>query len=189
MATLEQVRVEIYALSDAELKKLKNYADFQAKCLGRHSRGVSGQDLLNSAIVSALDGTRNWNPNKTDFMGFMRGAVDSIGNNWKTSSDISQTISDPGFSDPEAGFVSNFENAKSPKGTDDSLELEGLIESIKSKFPANQSVASVVDGLVLGLTAKEMQEKMGLSRHQYDYAIRLIRENTSWLNGDSNEQR
>jgi hypothetical protein len=57
-----RVEREILALSDAEMLRLRKYAVWRVRGIGRKAQGRDDQDLLNEAVTSVIDGTRQWPP-------------------------------------------------------------------------------------------------------------------------------
>jgi DNA-directed RNA polymerase specialized sigma24 family protein len=67
------IAAAIRGLSDADLTRLRALAGLRARTLP----GVDWSDLLNEAIVRALDGTRRWSPT-VPILAFLAGIMRSI---------------------------------------------------------------------------------------------------------------
>ena len=82
VATFDEVRAAIAALSPTDIHRLLKFAAFQVLKL-RGKRGVSeGADLLNEAFERLLTESRTWYQNKVEFMGLLFGAMRSIADSW-----------------------------------------------------------------------------------------------------------
>jgi hypothetical protein len=86
-ATSEEIEEAFNALSDVELVKLKKFAAFRIRGIGRAALGRNGGDLLQEAFISLVTGDRRWNKEKVNMFGFLHGAVESISSHWGEKSD------------------------------------------------------------------------------------------------------
>src|SRR5262249_27614593 len=86
-ATPAEVSATIEALSEADLLRLKRFANKRVRRLGRKAEERTGDDLLQTAVTDLLGDTRRWDKTKVGFMGFLFGAMRSISSNWAKSYD------------------------------------------------------------------------------------------------------
>ena len=71
-ATPAEIYQAIDTLRPAELLRLKKYAQFRIKGLGRASQGRNDEDLLYEALNATLAGNRKWNTS-VSFLGIFSG--------------------------------------------------------------------------------------------------------------------
>src|SRR5882724_572575 len=90
--THEEIDQAIADLTPAQLLRLKKFARWRIRGLGRANLGRDFQDLLQEAITSTIAGTgttregRHWNK-KVDFVKHITEAMRSISSHWKVQFD------------------------------------------------------------------------------------------------------
>lgn len=119
-ATPDQIRAAIESLTEADFERLDEFAKNRVRRLGPKAARITAGELLNEAVISILDGTRRWNPEKVDLPGLLIGAMRSITSNWARKYDpdeglvLESDLKRPG-SDGEAGTtVFDTAESKSP---------------------------------------------------------------------------
>jgi hypothetical protein len=90
-ATPVEINQAINTLRPAELLRLKKYAQFRIKGLGRASQGRNAEDLLYEALNATLGGNRQWNTS-VSFPVHLRGAMRSISSHWKERFDDAEAL-------------------------------------------------------------------------------------------------
>lgn len=83
----DAVEQAVLALSQGELLRLRKFAVWRIRGLGRKARGRTSEDLLGEAITSILDGTRPWRKSIAFYV-HLRGCIRSISNAWSQKTDI-----------------------------------------------------------------------------------------------------
>jgi len=83
VASFEEVRAAITALSATDIHLLLKFADYQVFKAHGKSGSVEGFDLLNEAFERLLAESRTWNRNKVEFMALLFGAMRSIADSWR----------------------------------------------------------------------------------------------------------
>ena len=88
-ATSAEVIAAIESLSAEEFHRLKKFAGFRIRGLGRAAMGRDYSALLSEAVVSTLQGSegglegRKWAKNRVRFINHLLGAMRSISSHWK----------------------------------------------------------------------------------------------------------
>ena len=166
----ERVRSAIESMSESDLLKVRSFAQWRIRGLGRKARGRTAEDLLHEAVVASLEGRRVWCAH-VDFVNHLCGAMRSISSNWKQQygeeyleSELSDALGDRAIdfpataSDPEKLFL---------------LEEEfAVIATILADDPVALCVAQCLGA---GYTAKEAQLALELSPREYATAVRRLR--------------
>jgi len=166
----ERVRSAIELMSESDLLKVRSFAEWRIRGLGRKARGRTAEDLMHEAVVASLEGRRVWYAH-VDFVNHLCGAVRSISSNWKhqygeeyLESELSDSLEnrpidfDATTSDPEKRLMLQ-------------EEFSGIATAL-----ANDPVAlSVAQCLGAGYTANEAQLALELSPREYATAVRRLR--------------
>jgi DNA-directed RNA polymerase specialized sigma24 family protein len=182
-ATPEEVIRAVENLTDAELKKLNDYARMTVLALGRYAGTIDANDLLQEAIQRVLGEKRHWKPAKVDFVGFLIGAMKSIASNWKAQAKRNPpTIRESDFPEAdEESPPSPFELARDsrPEPLQELLDSdlpteEWLVEEIEALF-ADDTICSLILGAWRdGENGPTIMKTLELTRTQYDTAVRRI---------------
>ena len=156
----EDVTTALHSLSDADLLRLRALARL-------HARGTPGgttwSDLLNEAVVRALDGSRRW-PTDLSLVAFLSGVMRSLRDeHWKRhrrealrTVDACREHRDD--ADPERVFAS----------------VQSLAE-LNRLFARDGAAIRILTGLAAGLSADEIRRTYDLGSVEYDSARRRIR--------------
>jgi DNA-directed RNA polymerase specialized sigma24 family protein len=76
------VREAVESLTPAQLLRLRTFAKWRSKIVGKKAAGRDWEDLLSEAITSVLEGRRAWDQTRGDFYSFLVGAMRSISASW-----------------------------------------------------------------------------------------------------------
>ena len=122
---------------------------------------LSVEQLVNTAVESALDGTRNWDPNAVDLPGFLRGIIRSLTSSEKKKAVRSKTHAQSDFDRlPIIGLV-----VASPE--DDAMEEEGrraILTSIADAVSDDADLRALYAAILDGATKREdLAETLGWS--------------------------
>ena len=185
LADPEEVRAALNALTEAELFKLYELAGFLAFPMRGRSWGIGEKDLLHEAILRLLQGTRKWKPEKVDLIGLLVGIMESIVSGLRKSArggekpalecdllvrDLDgtalpsplQTAVDP-RPDPEQSLILREAQTK-----------EQLFQEIEGLFVGDPLPSFILSEWKRGTKGPEIMSVMGLTRQQYDTAVRRI---------------
>jgi len=182
-ATRDEVYRAIQALTPGELLKLKHFAVWRVRGLGRANCGRTWEDLLSEASVSTLEGAANngsgrrWKTN-VDLVTHLAGAMRSISSHWKRDFVEEEEVllrSELATRSGE-GWISPIDEAVSD---DPSQERDlaarqewGLITTLcRDDLAARQ----VLEGLSKGMEASEIMQDSKFTRWKYQQAVKRIR--------------
>jgi CheY-like chemotaxis protein len=188
---LEKIEVDraIKALTPSELLRLRQFADFRVRGLGRAARGRTGEDLLGEALLRTLIGAeaaqkgRHWNKN-VGFVWHLTGAMQSISSYWKRQFDAAiqrketEAYLTPALPihDAEGQEHSPLDNLVSGDTAADQRLIEKVEEDrVLTIFKDDPKATEVLHGLLDGLKKNEIKSKYGFDEKQYAAAVKRIR--------------
>ena len=166
LASPTEVARALGGLSAADLRRLELIARGRAGGLAT----IEWRDLLQESVARALEGSRRW-PRAVPIVAFLAQTMRSIAGELRsraptTTLDKSIIEGLPG-GDPCAA-----------------LEAADLFRRIRQHFKADKSATALMDSLIAGETARETQERAGLSFAEYDAARKRFWRGVAGLNGD-----
>lgn len=180
LATEEEVLAALDALTDRQLKALKQYARWRIRGLGRASLGRDYDDLLQEAVTATLAGDRHWNRATGDFFGHLVWAMRSISSNWRRKFDEDEPYleSEVVRTTPE-GKESNpmYDVASPPQDGRRVSAAKAHVEHIeKLVSDSGRPLASlIIGGWREGLTGPEIKETLGISQTELETETRWLR--------------
>jgi DNA-directed RNA polymerase specialized sigma24 family protein len=185
-ATPDQIRAAIESLTEADFERLDEFAKNRVRRLGPKAAGITARELLNEAVVSILDGTRRWNPEKVDLPGLLIGAMRSISSNWARKYDpdeepvLESDLKRPG-SDAEAG-TTVFDTAESKEPNPEQVLLASepsreqlLIERIEQLFTDDPDANWVLECWADGMDGPAIKQLLDWTETQLNTTVRRIR--------------
>ena len=172
-ASNAEIEEAINNLSDAEWRKLKNYASLKALKKGRKAIEADGEDLLSEAITRTLEGERVWKKDKTDFMFHLTTSMDSISSHYKEGAYLECEFS---FKNDEGNLRNTISEMSSPNemSVDDSNFYNQVIEWIEKALSTNEKDLEVFYSLHYGQTGKEIQQSLGMSDKEFNTSRKRI---------------
>jgi CheY-like chemotaxis protein len=198
VATKDEIVRAIEMLPFSQWQKLKNFADWRVRILGRASCGRTGEDLFQEALVSTFTGTENtgagrhWNKNGVDFFGYLRGAIHSISSCWKQKLNEWEPSleSDLMTRNAEGDEISPFDNVPSSEpAADQCLSVKEEIERKFTIFANDKEASAVLQSRLEGITtAREIMQEHNLTKRHYEAALKRIRCQKSALVVEENDQ-
>ncbi len=179
-ASEDEVIAALDALTDGQLKALKQYARWRIRGLGRASLGRNFEDLLQEAIKATLAGERHWNKAIGDFFGHLVWAMRSISSNWLRKFDEGEPYleSEVVYNTPENKEANPLFNVASPlqDGRRVSAAKAHLEHIEKLVSDSNRSLAAlIIDGWREGLTGPEIKAILGISQNELETEIKWLR--------------
>jgi DNA-directed RNA polymerase specialized sigma24 family protein len=176
-ATLAEVQATIEALSDADLYRLRSFAERREFMLQERARG---RDLLGEAFERLLRGSRKWDKTKIGFSAFLYGAMRSIAYNWlkeKTApteaalraSSLVVEDDEGKLSDPVGDF------ARAGADASDLLVYRETLEQIDALFADDEEVRMVIEGFRDGREPPAIRNLWGFSQPKYNALIIRMR--------------
>jgi hypothetical protein len=181
-ATKDEVFAAIEALTPGELLKLKYFAAWRIRGLGRACCGRTWEDLLSEAKLSTLRGAashpgRCWNKN-VDLVTHLAGAIRSISSHWKRDFDEQEAVleSEIVTCSEEEDSTSPLNNAVSEYPSQErevaARQEWDLIAILCHDDPA---ATQVLEGFSRGMSATEIMRGCDLTKWEYQQALKRIR--------------
>ena len=175
----------IESLSAEQFYRLKRFARFRIRGLGRAAMGEDYISLLNEAVASTLQGAeggavgRKWAKNRVSFIGHLFGAMRSISTHWKERYERRGMESE--LLDCEA--VAEREEPTWPRNeaTDPVADpcrryaaIE-LLDMIDRHFSDDQDALLVIEARKEGMTVQEIVTGLGITKKEVNAALQRIR--------------
>jgi RNA polymerase sigma-70 factor (ECF subfamily) len=155
------------ALSDADLVRLKALARLWSRGL---PGGVTWTDILNEAVLRALDGSRRW-PHGVPLLAFLSGVMRSLcDDHWRRARRSGRWLAPSG--DADEPLDDKPDAAADPERVCAAAQALGAIHRL---FADDAMALMIIAGLAEGLTAREICRVHGLAERDYDSARRRMR--------------
>ena len=185
VADSEEVLRAVNALSEVKLLKLHEMAEFLAYTLRRQPWGMSADDLLQEATTRLLEGTRKWKPEKVDLVGLLWGIMKSIVSGLRESAEGQEQIaleSDLLVTGPDGKTPpSPLQKVADPRPDPERMLIlreaqtqEKIFQVIEELFVDDPLPAFIFSERKRGTKGSEIMSVMGLTRQQYDTAVRRM---------------
>ena len=195
---LEKIEVDraMEALTPSELLRLRQFADFRVRGLGRAARGRTGEDLLSEAQLRTLIGAgatregRHWNKH-VDFVWHLTGAMRSISSCWKRQ--FKEKGEDAGGQDQSwldnvlPGHAEHrvFTWLQVPQQPDQLLTEKDEEDRVLTIFKDDPEATQVLQGLLDGLKKNEIMSRHGFDEKKYVAVVKRILKLLGRRNGGS----
>ena len=182
-ANRDEIDRVIAAFTDGDLLKLKHFAAFRVRGLGRASCGRTWEDLLGEANLATLVGAgnngtgRRWKGN-VDLVTHFRGAMRSISSHWKRDFDEQEADleSEIPKRTEEDDTSSALDNAVSHRPSPErELAAREKWNLIVKRCQGDRAATQVLEGKSLELSASEIMHDYGLTKWEYQQAMKRIR--------------
>jgi hypothetical protein len=187
VASPDEVRDALRSLSEPDHRRLAKAARlfmrFHPALAGEYEAG----DLLQMAVLAALQGTRKWPKNWVDFVKFLAETMRSIASNESRKlREGMQTHTVPegegGPSDVDVRQADALENAISETPTPDQAllqkehEAESLtkITLLRAQFADDEEIARIFELQLAGLSKREIRERLGMDSTRFWTADRRL---------------
>ena len=167
------VAAALATLSDADLLRLKRFAQLRSLRLPL----LNWSDLLNEAIVRALDGSRLW-PADVDFMVFMLQSIRSIASEqWRRiqRTPVTREADLPPADPTSADTASLDEVGRNELDPQREMLAERALRDVMTLFRADKQATAILEGLAKGDVPTDIQRRAGMTHIQYASAQRRIR--------------
>jgi DNA-directed RNA polymerase specialized sigma24 family protein len=159
-ATRSEKLAALNALTSQDYGKLLRFAEFTAMKFGGRVYDADAEDLLHEAIARALDdgNIRKWCSRKIDISMFLKGCIRSIASHWCKRARNTELPND----------------FPSPTRHDMQIEAAVTIAEIRQRLESRPEAVEIFDLKCLRFTAKEIQERLGISPNVYAAAVKWI---------------
>jgi RNA polymerase sigma-70 factor (ECF subfamily) len=167
------------ALSNPDLARLKALARLWSRGL---PGGLGWADVLNEAIMRALNGSRPW-PAGVPLLAFLSGVMRSIcDEHWRRARRESAWVL---HQEKVLGLGAWGEETEAPPDPERVLAAAQALAAVNLLFADDPSALKIIAGLAEGLTAHEICRHYGMPEREYDSARKrmrraLLRGGLSW---------
>jgi hypothetical protein len=177
----------IESLSAAQFYRLKKFARFRVRGLGRAAMGETYISLLDEAAASTLQGAeggargRKWAKNRVAFVDHLFGAMRSISTHWKEAYERRGTESErlecETTSEDEEGNLSWPGKRAIDPAADQfrTYAAKELLDALDKHFAEDQDALLVIEARKEGMTISEMVAGLGLTEKKANAALQRIR--------------
>jgi DNA-directed RNA polymerase specialized sigma24 family protein len=170
-ATAQEIRAAIESLTRDDLLRLRQFAVWRMRGLGRNGGGRDHEDLIQEAVVRTVAGDRRWNQRAVTLAAHLVGAMRSISNHWATEVSVRA-----GEGLPDSAGVALIEQlASAAIDPETELAAKQEIKAIEKLLAGDAAAVRVLDCIRRGLSGPETQLATGYSRTEYETVMKRIR--------------
>lgn len=177
-ASAQEIWRAIESLTPEELLRIRAFAIWRIRGLGRKSNGKDHEDLMQEAVTRTVAGDRRWNESSVSFVAHLLGAMRSISSHWARQ----LTADDPFlFSELDEmtpnGYIGNPVDLVPAEaaGPEAQLAIKQEVEAIEKLFVGDAAAARVIECVRRGLSGPKTQEATGYSKTEYETVMKRIR--------------
>jgi hypothetical protein len=186
-ATTAEVVAAIESLSAEEYYRLKRFARYRIRGLGRAAMGETYISLLDEAVAATLEGAeggtegRKWAKNRVPFVNHLFGAMRSISSHWKEAYERKGTEAErfeweSTRRDEDGNLVSPGKPMVDPVSDPfRSYAAKELLDALDKHFAADEDAWLVIEARKKGMTSPEMVAQLGLTPKRVNAAMQRIR--------------
>lgn len=178
VATQEEITKAFESLSDAQLLKLKKYAQWRIGWLGNITGGMTAANLIADAILGTLEENgRNWYKERVDFPTHLFGAIKSISRHIREKYERQEGSVDWAYPvvNEEGKEIDPLQDVPSEKPNPErAFEIKEQIGKIKGALNGKELDLEVLNGLLSEMKGPEIQEILSLSQTEYETVIKRI---------------
>ena len=169
-ATRSEKLAAFDALTPEQRGRLLKYARYIAMKFSGRVNEADGDDLYQEGLLRALDekDTRNWHKQGVDFVGFLRGCIQSIGDEWYRKSSVGERGS------RKSRYTELPDEIVSPTNHHEQMEAAWLIERMCAALKNRPYAVEIFDLKRRGLKAKEIVKELGIPQNVYAAAVKWI---------------
>jgi len=185
VASIDEVRQAIAALTESETVKLRHAAEGAAYRLRRRVFSVEPKEIFNEAISRVLGEQRRWQPRKVDFVGLLLGVIRSIEFEWRKDAmqpenpvletDLPDSNSDGDPIPNRLQQAADFRpDAEQKLIQNEQITQEQLYEQLEQFFSDDALAALIFSEWRRGTKGPEIMKALDLDRQQFDTAVRRM---------------
>jgi DNA-directed RNA polymerase specialized sigma24 family protein len=176
-ASAPNVYRAIESLTPAELLKIREFAVWRIKGLGRKSNGRDHEDLMQEAVTRTVAGDRHWNEGSVSFAVHLLGAMRSISTHWaaQAAEDVHLSGSELDRAAPDERGNPVDRVAAPAGGPEAQLVIKEELAAIERLFVDDPAALRVLECVRSGLSGPETQETTGYSKTEYETVMKRIR--------------
>jgi DNA-directed RNA polymerase specialized sigma24 family protein len=185
IATTEEIIAAIECLSEVQLYKMDRFARYRVRGLGRKSAGRDHEDLIREAMTASLTGVRRWKKAKVDFFGHLVAVMRSISSHWGESFTADEPYLESELSRDESAPTVIADRACETPDAERRLAAKEELRRIEERFSDDPTVPLILSGFEQGLSAAEIQMANGISKNDYESALKRLRR---WATASEREE-
>jgi len=172
MRSVGEIQRAVRSLTPAQLIRLKWYAQWRIKWLGRNAAGRTSENLLSEAMTATMSGASAWREG-VDFCQHLLGAMSGISCDWHENSTLGGRL-EPEFERPSTQVPGPSDQNPVTLDAVRDVQIEDL-ETIRKLFAGDMIESRVLDLLAAGFTAYEIRAGLRLTNDEYSEAVRRVR--------------
>jgi hypothetical protein len=186
-ATAAEVMAAVESLSAEQYYRLKRFARYRIRGLGRAARGETYVSLIDEAMSATLRGAeggpegRKWPKNRVSFMDHLFGAMRSISSHWKEAYERrgleAERLDCELTAEDESGNpLRPVEQAIDPAANPFRIcAANELLEALDKHFAGDQDALLVIEARKAQMNVSEMVTQLGLTKNEVNAAMQRIR--------------
>jgi len=177
VAGVRDIAMAIESLTPEELLRIRAFAIWRMRGLGRRSHGKDHEDLMQEAVTRTIGGERRWNATGVSFAAHLLGAMRSISNHWAGEggddpalfAELDELAADGRRRNPVDRIAAD------DPGPEAQLAIKQDLEAVERLFAADAAALRVIACLRRGLSGPAVQEAIGCSKTEYETIMKRIR--------------
>jgi hypothetical protein len=186
-ASTTEVVAAIESLSAEQYYRLKRFAQWRMRGIGRAALGRNYDSLLAQAVVSTLEGSesetkgRKWARNRVLFVEHLFGAMRSISTHWKDAYERrgmeAELLDCEAATEDETGNVSRPLDLAIDPTADPLRSYMGreALEALDNHFSGDEDALLVIEARKEGMSVARMVADLGLTEKRVNAATQRIR--------------
>lgn len=176
-ATPGEVEQALSALTTEQMARLQKTARVRGAALAKTAPDRASEDLLQEALLRALDGRRSWPKNKIGFYEFLCGSMKSISFDWrkKVKSRPEGSLERPRDFEGDDNLPDWIERIPSDANSvEENLTNKEAVHELFDYFKDDEDVTFILEGCFEGLEKNEIAQ-MGMEEAKFKAADRRLR--------------
>jgi DNA-directed RNA polymerase specialized sigma24 family protein len=170
MKSTQDIGQALLALTEEESLRLRSYAQWRIRGLGRKAQGMVADDLLQEAMVATLDGRRVWKEGVSLFQHLI-GTIRSISSSLRAKKFEEYLESEIATTRGEMPLGLDV-TTMNPQRI---LEAKVRLAEVMRPFENDPQALKVINHLAAGLSAKEIQYELKIGHLEYQAIAKRIR--------------
>jgi len=170
MASPDRVWEGVQALTVEDLIRLRRYARWRIKWLGRKALGRDEKDLLSEAVTATVTGRREWSED-VSLLTHLLGAARSISSSWHARRVEEYLESELATLDAESPLT----RILTTEDPETILMAKERAEQVGQLFQNDKIASQLINLLAEGYTSREVRVRLGLTVAEYSTVTKRIR--------------
>lgn len=167
--SVAEATLALAALTAADLTRLGRIAQLRAHGLP----GVTWEDLVDEAIEKLLSGARRW-PAEVPLVAFLREVIRSLASEvWRKHAQAAIVTPRPDAEGDESDPL--LQVVDTAPGPEREAFARDLLQRVHTIFECDDGVQGILIAMADGLSAEEVQGRLGMSLREYETCRRRLR--------------